>query len=82
MSTRAINTSHRDTICDVCGRTLLRGEKLDYFVGGGNRYSVCELCKGRALHEGWVREGALPDYQERGPVADRPRLFRRLRGRG
>jgi hypothetical protein len=82
MSTRAINTSQQDTICDVCGRTLLRGEKLDYFVGGGHRYSVCELCKGRALHEGWVREGALPDFQERGPVAVRPRLFRRLRGRG
>jgi hypothetical protein len=83
MSTKAINTSQQDTICDVCGRTLLRGEKLEYFVGGGHRYSVCELCKGRALHEGWVREGALPDFQERGPVADRPRrLFHRLRGRG
>jgi hypothetical protein len=83
MSIRAINPSHEDTICDVCGRTLLRGEKRDYFVGGGNRYSVCELCKGHALHEGWVREGALPEYQERAPVVDRGRhIFRRLRGRG
>jgi hypothetical protein len=83
MSTRAINTSHADTICDVCGRTLLRGERTEFFVGGGHRYSVCELCKGHALHEGWVREGALPDFQERGPIVDRRRhLFRRLRGRG
>lgn len=82
MSTKAINTSHADTICDVCGRTLLRGEKTEVFVGGAHRYSVCELCKGHALHEGWVREGALPAFQERGPVADRRRhLFRRLRGR-
>ncbi len=43
--------------CDVCGRTLLRGENSDVFLHGGTRRTVCELCTGRAVHEGWIREG-------------------------
>jgi hypothetical protein len=43
--------------CDVCGRTLLRGENADIFLHGGSRRTVCELCTTRAMHEGWIREG-------------------------
>ncbi len=82
MSTRDIRTSDAYTICDVCGRTLLRGEKADTYLHGSARRSVCELCKDRALHEGWVREGTVPAYDDSDSGADRRRsLFGRLRGR-
>jgi hypothetical protein len=44
----------------VCGRTLLRGERAEVYLNGGARREVCELCKSRALHEGWIREGTMP----------------------
>lgn len=60
--------------CEVCGRTLLRGEQPDVFLVSGQRRLVCELCVSRATHEGWLREG------EAEPVSVRP--DRRRRGRG
>ncbi|MGI8715665.1 MAG: hypothetical protein ACR2NR_21285, partial [Solirubrobacteraceae bacterium] len=82
MSTRAIRTSTPQTACDVCGRTLLRGENAEVYVSGGSRRSVCELCKSRALHGGWVREGTVPEYEAGGARADRRRsLLNRLRSR-
>ncbi len=69
-------------MCDVCGRTLLRGERADVYLNGGDRRSVCELCKSRALHEGWVREGTVPAYDESDSGSDRRRsLLGRLRSR-
>src|SRR5437660_202618 len=68
--------------CDVCGRTLLRGEKAEVYLNGGARRSVCELCKDRAIHEGWIREGTMPAYSEGDGGADRRRsLLARFRGR-
>jgi hypothetical protein len=82
MKTRSIDTFHHESVCDVCGRTLLRGENTEGFLTGGRRFEVCELCKPRAIHEGWMREGTIPDY----PSADaspqrRGGLFGRLRSR-
>ena len=57
MSTRDIRPSLHHTICDVCGRTLLRGEHADVYVDGSERRWVCDLCVMRALEDGWVREG-------------------------
>jgi hypothetical protein len=57
MTRRAITTDHGAAACDVCGRTLLRGEQADVFISGGTRRTVCELCVPRATHEGWIREG-------------------------
>jgi len=54
---KSISTSTPVVSCDVCGRTLLRGENADVFLAGGARRNVCELCTQRAAHEGWIREG-------------------------
>ncbi|MEY2513247.1 MAG: hypothetical protein QOJ89_605 [bacterium] len=59
MTTRkSITTTRAAVSCDVCGRTLLRGEHADPFIAGGARRMVCELCTARAANEGWIREGA------------------------
>ncbi|MEA2277202.1 MAG: hypothetical protein QOC78_2162 [Solirubrobacteraceae bacterium] len=57
MTPKAISTSPPVVSCDVCGRTLLRGEQAEVFLHGGARRMVCELCTQRAAHEGWIREG-------------------------
>jgi hypothetical protein len=82
-STRSIRTSTQQVACDVCGRTLLRGERAEIYLTGGSRRSVCELCTSRALHGGWVREGTVPDYGESSDRTERRRslLGRRRRGR-
>jgi hypothetical protein len=57
MTRKSITTSAPAVSCDVCGRTLLRGEQAEVFLAGGTRRNVCELCTQRAAHEGWIREG-------------------------
>jgi hypothetical protein len=54
---KSISTNMEVVACDICGRTLLRGESADVFLHGGSRRTVCELCTSRAVHEGWIREG-------------------------
>jgi hypothetical protein len=54
---KTISTNGPVVACDVCGRTLLRGEHGDVFLHGGVRRTVCDLCTPRAAHEGWIREG-------------------------
>ncbi|MDQ6836298.1 MAG: hypothetical protein M3016_08940 [Actinomycetota bacterium] len=82
MNTRAISTSVAVSACDICGRTLLRGERAETYVSSGGRHTVCELCTTRALQGGWLREGELPDYGDAGTRVDRRRsLLSRLRSR-
>src|SRR5437588_12213710 len=82
MAGRPIVTSHATVICDVCGRTLLRGEQCEVFIGGGERRLVCELCVGRATNEGWVREGGGGDLSLPSRGGERGRsLLARLRQR-
>lgn len=73
MSTKDIRTSVHHTTCDVCGRTLLRGESPEPYVAGGERRWVCDLCIGRALHEGWVREGTVPTFDRTEQFRERKR---------
>jgi hypothetical protein len=76
---KTISTNAPVLACDVCGRTLLRGEHGDVFLHGGVRRMVCELCTARAAHEGWIREG-LDEATVRGG-AERAGRSRSLLGR-
>lgn len=82
MSRKTITTRHQAVSCDVCGRTLLRGEHSEPFLAGGSRRLVCELCTQRATHEGWIREGLGDAAGTRGQGRERRgSLLRRLRRR-
>ena len=72
---------HDNVSCDVCGRTILKGERTEaYLAPGGHRNLVCELCFVRAEHAGWIRESAADAMPARGPRAqDRGSLLGRLR---
>lgn len=83
MTRKSISTNAAVVSCDVCGRTLLRGETADVFLHGGHRRMVCELCTARAVHEGWIREG-LDDVlarQREGRGSRSRSLLGRLRSR-
>ncbi|MBB4664601.1 hypothetical protein [Conexibacter arvalis] len=80
MTTKDIRTTQAHVSCDVCGRTLLRGERAETYIAGGTRREVCELCQPRALHEGWVREDAVLERGTRSAPGERRRsLLSRLR---
>ena len=84
MSTKPIRTSPGELhdSCDVCGRTLLRGERAHAYLEGTELRSVCELCTHRASEEGWIREGTVPVYEGRGSRSEgRGSLLGRLRRR-
>lgn len=82
MSRKQITTRHQAVSCDVCGRTLLRGEHAEPFLAGGSRRLVCELCTQRATHEGWIREGVGGAANGHGTGRERRgSLLRRLRRR-
>ena len=82
MTRRTITTAHTAIACEVCGRTLLRGEQADVFIAGGSRRMVCELCTARATHEGWIREGLDANVGARRANGGGRSLLGRWRGRG
>jgi hypothetical protein len=83
---KELHPGHEGVACDVCGRTILKGERVEPFLApGGQRHSVCELCFRRAEHGGWIRESVAGDTPARAarPEPRRPllaRLRRRLAG--
>jgi hypothetical protein len=59
---------HDAVSCDVCGRTILKGERPEpYLAPGGHRRLVCDLCAPRAQHHGWIRESGAGDLPARMP---------------
>jgi hypothetical protein len=74
---------HDVVSCDVCGRTILKGEHTEaYIEPGGHRHQVCDLCAARARHHGWIRESAAGDLPARIPRSEPRRgVLGRLRRR-
>ena len=72
---------HDVVSCDVCGRTILKGERAEWYLApGGARHRVCDLCATRAQHHGWIRESAAGDLPTRMPRNEPRRgVFGRLR---
>jgi hypothetical protein len=65
--------------CAVCGRTILKGEKVHSFVSVEGKHEVCTLCADRAAEAGWLpagQEGAEEKLRTKGER--RPGLFGRL----
>lgn len=59
---------HDVVSCDVCGRTILKGERAEWYLApGGHRRQVCDLCAIRAQHHGWIRESGAGDLPARVP---------------
>jgi hypothetical protein len=73
-----IRVSAQDA-CEVCGRTLLVGEKVHSYVSVEGRHEVCELCVGRVAELGWLpadQSGA--EERLRTEAGRRPGLLGRL----
>jgi hypothetical protein len=76
---KELKTDEEPVACDICGRTILKGERTEPFLApGGRRRTVCELCIPRADHEGWIRESA---QNELPATRVRPQQRRSLVGR-
>jgi hypothetical protein len=69
-------------VCEICQRSLLRGEFAVTYYDEDRAHAVCELCTTRAHRQGWIREGT--EVAELAPAAHAERarsLVARLRGR-
>jgi hypothetical protein len=82
MATRELQLRWEPAVCEICQRTLLRGEDPVSFYESDRVHTVCVLCTTRAHRQGWIREGT--DVAQLAPAAHAERarsLVARLRGR-
>ena len=84
MRVKRVQPLEIETSCDVCGRTMLKGERAEpYLLPSRERRFVCDLCAARAQQEGWIRESAAPAMPARPPrPRERRGLLRRRARRG
>ena len=68
--------------CDVCGRTILKGEQIhEYVTDARQRIRVCSLCRSRAESSGWIPVSMAHAVAEDAPRRSRGRALKeRLRG--
>lgn len=80
---KELRPSYEESACEICARTILKGEPVvAYLAPEGRRMSVCELCVGRAEHEGWIRESAHADLPAtRTRIEPKRSMLARLRRR-
>lgn len=80
---KELSPTHEMVACDVCGRTILKGERTEpYLVPDGTRRLVCDLCTRRAESAGWLRESRHGSMPASMPRAEPKRsLLSRLRRR-
>lgn len=69
--------------CDVCGRTMLRGERTETYVEpSGEERQVCVLCRPRVEHQGWLPKTVAGTRGTARPTGERSRRRRFLRRGG
>jgi hypothetical protein len=74
VSVRRLPNIEEARACEVCGRTMLKGEQAEaYLTPSRERRMVCTLCAPRAQQEGWIRESAAPDTPTRPQRTDERR---------
>src|SRR5437660_14733 len=83
MVRKELRPVHEEVTCEVCGRTILKGERTEPFITpSGERHTVCQLCTDRAQQAGWIRESARLDAPATGRRSEpRRSLLGRLRRR-
>ena len=87
VSVRRLPNIEEARACEVCGRTMLKGEQAEpYLTPSRERRMVCTLCAPRAQQEGWIRESAAPETPTRPARTDERRgilrFARRRRSHG
>ena len=70
-------------VCDVCGRTLLKGERVfEYVDREGEELRACVLCRSRAESSGWTPAALAHTLAQSPPArARRGQALRRRLGR-
>jgi hypothetical protein len=79
---KEVRPVHESVACDVCGRTILKGEGTEtYLSPDGREHEVCDLCFERADRAGWIRASAAGELPARAPRPEpRRSLLERLKG--
>lgn len=80
MAVKELRPSLDPETCSICGRRLLQGEQVNWYVApDSTRRVVCELCVPRAERVRWVREREGEEIVQLRPArSERAGLMRRV----